>query len=435
MIRSIGNMGQLERKLLMKNHGSRSKKVSFKISLMYVLISIFWICTSEWLVAKVHIADVFWISIVKGILFIIATGTLLYKLIQRNIKNIEDREQQLNSLIENNMDAIIQFDRNSNFISANHVTEIITGYSNEELSKMTVKDLICNEDLDKVQKHFFEIGKGKPSVVECRCMIKSGRCILVSMTSVPIVIDDKIVGMFVIIRDITAIKDKEELIRKSEKLAIAGELAAAVGHEIRNPLTSIKGFLQLLQDKDAADKEKHYYTIMLSEIERINSIVSEFIVLAKPQVINNQNENITSLLSDVITLLETLAIVKNIEVTKEFEPNVSLVKCEGNQIKQVLINIFKNAIEAVANKGKIHIMVSQMNKDSVRIRFMDNGPGIPTDLISRLGEPFYTTKEKGTGLGLMVSYKIIENHRGRINISSEMNKGTTVDIILPASKE
>ena len=185
--------------------------------------------------------------------------------------------------------------------------------------------------------------------------------------------------MFVIIRDITAIKDKEELIRKSEKLAIAGELAAAVGHEIRNPLTSIKGFLQLLQDKDAADKEKHYYTIMLSEIERINSIVSEFIVLAKPQVINNQNENIISLLSDVITLLETLAIVKNIEVTKEFEPNVSLVKCEGNQIKQVLINIFKNAIEAVANKGKIHIMVTHMNSDSVRIRFMDNGPGIPTD--------------------------------------------------------
>ena len=356
-------------------------------------------------------------------------------MIKRNIKDIEDREQQLNSLIENNMDAIIHLDLNSNIISVNDVTEKITGYSEEELIKMSFKDLICKEDLDKVQKHFLEIGKGKSSIVECRCMIKSGHCILVSMKSVPIVIDDKIVGMFVIVRDITALKDKEELIRKSEKLSIVGELAAAVAHEIRNPLTSIKGFLQLLQDKDSDDEEKHYYTIMLSEIERINLIVSEFMVLSKPQAITYQNENITSLLTDVITLLETLAIVKNIEVTKEFEPNIILVKCEGNQIKQVFINIFKNAIEAVANKGKIHIKVTQMNKDSVRIRFMDNGPGIPNDLISRLGEPFYTTKEKGTGLGLMVSYKIIENHRGSINIKSEMNKGTTVDIILPVSKD
>ena len=205
---------------------------------------------------------------------------------------------------------------------------------------MSFKDLISKEDLDKVQKHFLEIGEGKSSIVECRCMIKSGHCILVSMKSVPIVIDDKIVGMFVIVRDITELKDKEELIRKSEKLSIVGELAAAVAHEIRNPLTSIKGFLQLLQYKDSEEEEKHYYDIMLSEIERINLIVSEFMVLSKPQAITYQNENITSLLTDVTTLLETIAIVKNIEVTKEFEPDMILVKCEGNQIKQVFIKYF-----------------------------------------------------------------------------------------------
>jgi len=264
-------------------------------------------------------------------------------------------------------------------------------------------------------------------------MNKSGHFIQVNMKSVPIVIDNKIVGVFVIVRDITELKDKEELIIKSEKLSIVGELAAAVAHEIRNPLTSIKGFLQLLQNKDAEDEEKHYYDIMLSEIERINLIVSEFMVLSKPQVITYKNENITSLLTDVITLLEAIAIVKNIEVTKEFEPDSILVKCEGNQIKQVFLNIFKNAIEAVPNKGKIHIKVTQLKKDSVRIRFIDNGPGIPNDFLSRLGEPFYTTKEKGTGLGLMVSYKIIEDHQGSINIKSGLNKGTTVDIILPVS--
>lgn len=419
----------------MKNNVSRSKKVSVKISLIYILTSIIWICLSEWLLGQIPSDNMFWISIVKGSLFVMATGFLLYKLIQRNIKNIEDREQQLNSLIENNMDGIIHLDTNSMILSVNEVTKKITGYMEEELAKMSIHDLICEEDLDKVQKHFWEIGKGKSSNVEAKCMIKSGHCILVSMTSVPIVIDKKIIGMFVIVRDITALKDKEELIRKSEKLSIVGELAAAVAHEIRNPLTSIKGFLQLLQDKDSNDREKHYYTIMLSEIERINLIVSEFMVLSKPRAVTYQCENIKSLLTDVITLVETLAIVKNIEIKKEFEPNRILVKCEGNQIKQVFINIFKNAIEAVPNNGKINIQVTEINNESVRIRFMDNGPGIPNELISRLGEPFYTTKEKGTGLGLMVSYKIIENHQGRISIKSKINKGTTVDIILPILKQ
>lgn len=414
----------------MKKHVRHSEKISFKISLIYLLVSLFWIFTSEWILTHFFPNGVFWISITKGFFFVTATGILFYKMIQSNFEKIEDREKQLNSLIENNMDAIIRLDLSGNIKSINPVTTKITGYLKEELANMSLNDLINKADLDKVQALLLETKKGRSSILECRCNRKNERCILVSMKSVPIVIDDKVVGIFVIIRDITALKDKEELIRKSDKLSIVGELAAAVAHEIRNPLTSIKGFLQLLQQKDLKDEEKRYYGIMLSEIERINSIVSEFMVLSRPQAITYRKENIMSLLTDVITLLETIAIVKNIEITKKFTPDIILVNCEGNQIKQVFLNIFKNAIEAVPDKGKIHIEVSHLGQDKVRIRFIDNGPGIPNALLSRLGEPFYTTKEKGTGLGLMVSFKIIEDHQGRIAIKSEMNKGTTVDIIL-----
>lgn len=414
----------------MKKHVRHSEKISFKISLIYLLVSLFWIFTSEWILTRFFPNGVFWISITKGFFFVTTTGILFYKMIQSNFEKIEDREKQLNSLIENNMDAIIRLDLSGNIKSINPVTTKITGYLKEELANMSLNDLINKADLNKVQALLLETKKGRSSILECRCNRNNERCILVSMKSVPIVIDDKVVGIFVIIRDITALKDKEELIRKSDKLSIVGELAAAVAHEIRNPLTSIKGFLQLLQQKDLNDEEKRYYDIMLSEIERINSIVSEFMVLSKPQAITYRKENITSLLTDVITLLETIAIVKNIEITKKFTSDIILVNCEGNQIKQVFLNIFKNAIEAVPDKGKIQIEVSHLGQDKVRIRFIDNGPGIPNALLSRLGEPFYTTKEKGTGLGLMVSFKIIEDHQGRIAIKSEMNKGTTVDIIL-----
>jgi PAS domain S-box-containing protein len=419
----------------MRNNISRSKRVSFKITSIYILSSILWICITDWGLTKFTLYDAVWIGMGKGSLFVIASGFLLYKLIQRNIKDIEGREKQLNSLIENNMDAIIHLDLEGNFISVNDVTVKITGYSEEELTEMSFKDLVNKEDLYLVQEHFLEIEKGKFSVLECRCMTKSGHSILVSMKGVPIIIENRMEGIFVIVRDITELKGKEELIRKSEKLSVVGELAAAVAHELRNPLTSIKGFLQLFQYKYTENKEKYYYNIMLSEIERINFIVSEFMILSKPQVTAYQNENITSLLIDVITLLETIANVKNIEISKEMEPDIILVNCDGNQIKQVFINIFKNAIEAVPNNGKIYIKVARLEKDSVGIRFIDNGPGIPNNLLSRLGEPFYTTKENGTGLGLMVSYKIIKDHQGSINIKSEMNRGTTVDIILPVSIE
>ena len=412
----------------MQSNVSSSKKISFKITMLYILSSFLWIYSTDWILSTFHDLQIVWASTVKACVFVTITAIFLYKLIKRNIKNIEDRERQLKSLIENNMDAILQLDLTGNILSVNDVTEKVTGFSTGELREISFKDLICEKDLDKVQKHFHEIGKETSFMIECRCLTKNGNCIIVSLKSVPIVIEERMVGTFVILRDLTNLKDREELIRRSEKLSIVGELAAAVAHEIRNPLTSIKGFLQLLEGKETEDKQ--YYDIMLSEIERINLIVSEFMVLSKPQAVTYRIENITSLLTDVITLLETIAIVKNIEVTKELEPDM-MVKCEGNQIKQVFINIFKNAIEAVPENGKIDIKITKREEDKVRIQFIDNGRGIPSDLLPKLGEPFYTTKEKGTGLGLMVSYKIIAEHQGTIMIESGINKGTTVDIILP----
>jgi PAS domain S-box-containing protein len=229
-------------------------------------------------------------------------------------------------------------------------------------------------------------------------------------------------------QDITQKKEAEELLRKSDKLSAVGQLAAGVAHEVRNPLTVLKGFAQILQ---ASDKESKYYALMLSEIERIEAIISEFLMLAKPQEAKFYDHDLRLLLEDVIHLMETKAIMNGVQLNKVILISNAMIQCDANQIKQVLINILQNAIEAMPSGGNIHISLSQADKHSLCLRIRDEGCGIPEDRLEKLGEPFYSSKEKGTGLGLMISYKIIEKHRGKIGVSSRVLEGTTFDITLP----
>nr|WP_263326852.1 MHYT domain-containing protein [Neobacillus sp. Marseille-Q6967] len=224
--------------------------------------------------------------------------------------------------------------------------------------------------------------------------------------------------------------DNEKKLRDSEKLSLVGELAAGVAHEIRNPLTALKGFSQMIYENPVHESNKRYAKIMMDEINRINFIVSEFMVLSKPHIVNISLTDLAQSIKNVITLLNTQAIMKNIEIIPEFIGDHFLLKCEENQIKQVIANIIKNSIEAIPHGGKIHIKTEK--KDSfLTISVKDNGVGIPLENLHLLGKPFFTTKTEGTGLGLMVSKKIIQNHNGKFEINSIPDAGTTVTISLP----
>lgn len=230
-------------------------------------------------------------------------------------------------------------------------------------------------------------------------------------------------------KDVTERKEEtERMIQKSEKLAMLGQMAAGIAHEIRNPLTSIKGFMQLLQTNYP---EQQYFTIILSELERINSIVGEFLVLSKPTVVTYVEQDVKELIKDVVTLINTQSSLNNIQIFVQLDSELPKISCEKNQLKQVLLNILKNAIEAMPTGGVIEVKAKEKEKGALSIEIVDQGVGIPQDRLPTLGEPFYTTKEKGTGLGLMTCYKIIEEHKGKLQITSKVNEGTTVEMVLP----
>ncbi len=219
------------------------------------------------------------------------------------------------------------------------------------------------------------------------------------------------------------------MLNKSDTLAAIGQLAAGVAHEVRNPLTVIKGFIQLFQI-NKEDQEK-YFDLMLSEIERIEAILQEFLSIAKTDEISTEKKNIYQIFKNVVSLINTKAIMTNIQVELYTDSKDIIIECSENQLKQVFINILQNSIEAMPDGGRISIHIKEIGKDGIIISVIDKGIGIPEERIKRLGEPFYSTKEKGTGIGLMLSYKIIESHQGNISIMSEVGVGTTVTIYLP----
>jgi two-component system sporulation sensor kinase A len=276
--------------------------------------------------------------------------------------------------------------------------------------------------------------KKEPLQREYRQRHADGHYVWIDMKGMPVFdANGEVVSSVVIGRDITERRRTEELLRKSDKLAVVGQLAAGVAHEIRNPLTSIKGFAQLLKGRFA--EYDHYFDIMLSELDRIEFIMNEFLVLAKPQAVKFGQTDLRDLLGDITALLETQAIINNVQIFTDYAADLPLITCEVNRLKQVFVNVLKNAIEAMPNGGDLMIFTERDGSEAVRVRVVDNGCGIHPDRIPKLGEPFYTTKERGTGLGLMVSSKIVKDHHGDIRFTSRVGQGTSVEVVLPITQD
>lgn len=349
---------------------------------------------------------------------------------------ILNSELKFRSVVESAHDAIILTDGELNIMSWNHGAERIFGYSKDDALGKTI-DFIIPQSFKTAHRlgveRFQQTGKlqhtGK--LLELHGLRSDG-------TEFPLELSlnhwQTKQGYFLsaIIRDVSERKRTHDLLVRSEKLSVAGELAAGVAHEIRNPLTAVKGFLKLLK-QDAKPKDP-YFDIISSEIGRIESIVNELLLLAKPQAAKTQPMDIQTIIPEVISLFKTQNLLQNTEITALLDAPASIIIGDPDQIKQVFVNFIKNALDAVDHGGQVLVTTENRTADTLNIRIVDKGCGIPKDILQKLGEPFYSTKEKGTGLGIMVSKKVIENHQGTLMIDSEINKGTCIDIQFPLFK-
>ncbi|PFO08659.1 PAS domain-containing sensor histidine kinase [Bacillus sp. AFS076308] len=350
------------------------------------------------------------------------------------------------SILSKNRDAFILIDLEGKIEYSSHACEPLLGYSRDTLHQIALNKLFVLDFLNQEQTFFKGREQEKLDNFDAQVQVIDGSILDVNVTSIPIFFEQDYLGAYLVIKDITSIKQKRltmerekeyhtlinNLSRLSEKQATAGQLAAGIAHEIRNPITAIKGFLQLLMGENAGNRI--YFEIINSEIDRIEEILKELMVLAKPTKQKYERVNLQSLLEQVITLMASQALLNNIQIDTQLDFTYTWITGDKNQLKQVFINFIKNAIEAMPEGGMVQINGSPLVGGQVRISITDQGCGIPEDILNQIGQPFFTTKENGTGLGLLVSRQIIKEHKGDLYIESSRN-GTTLHVEFPLSSE
>lgn len=411
-----------------------------KVMASYIAFSLLWLVVTDALINMLPVGRGVYMAlgIAKGAVFILLSVVFLYQLLTKReqLEKAEENEQQLLTLINSMPDFVCFKDSEGRWLRVNdfgrrlyHLEHIdYVGKTDRELGELVpfFKDTFeqCIESDREAWK------SGTVTRREESFETPDGELKTFDVIKVPLFEENGArKGLLTIGRDITQQKRAEELLLKKEKLSVLGELAAGIAHEIRNPLTSMKGFIQMMQETREVNDD--YMRIMLSELGRINQIVSELLVLAKPQSHNYRPFLLSEAVSYVISLIGHEATLNNVSISVHNNAPKACVYGDQNQIVQVLLNVMKNAIEAMPGGGSLYVRVSEAG-GTVCLDIADTGIGISKERLQKIGEPFFTLKEKGMGLGLTTSMKIIQEHKGTMQIESEVGKGTIVHLTLPS---
>jgi two-component system sensor histidine kinase HydH len=245
--------------------------------------------------------------------------------------------------------------------------------------------------------------------------------------------DGSFLGHVILCRDLTEVKSLKKEIERSQRLASIGRLAAGVAHEIRNPLSSIKGFATYFRERyRAVPEDKKTAEIMVQEVERLNRVIGQLLEFARPVSIQKKPTSIGTLVHHSLKMIEKNSTDRNITINANIPDDLKDISIDADRINQVLLNLYLNAIEAIEPGGELKVEIDQVaDSQGLKITISDTGHGINKKDLSNIFDPYFTTKQSGTGLGLAIVHKIIESHHGEVIVESDLGKGTTVTIFLP----
>ena len=358
------------------------------------------------------------------IALILAQGYLSTRTSYSRVKAFSD------SLVENMPIGLVALDRESKVIAYNAWAESILGRSAGEVIGRPAGEVLpdtCREILGELQR------SGRVIEKETECSVSTGKTVPLEVIATTLKeVGGRPQGSVVLFRDLTEVRQLKAEIARSQRLASIGSLAAGVAHEIRNPLSSIKGFATYFKGKLRGDPEDSKTAdIMIQEVERLNRVIRQLLDLSRPMEIEKKLTRLGPLIDHTVRLIEVHARKKKITVKTDVSPEAPAVSADPDRIKQVLLNLCLNAIEAMQAGGTLTLSLSRHNEKMVRMDVSDTGAGISGDDLENVFDPYYTTKSSGTGLGLAIVHRIIEAHGGEIRVRSEAGQGTTFTILLP----
>ena len=339
------------------------------------------------------------------------------------------------NVVENVPIGLLALDNHGKIAAFNNGAESILQLSARDVIGQEASRIIPAELLDEIDH-----SKTCNDVIEkeIECTTNAGKAVPLEIAASSLTDEDSVfLGNVLLFKDLTEVRTLRREVARSQRLASVGRLAAGVAHEIRNPLSSIKGFATYFKERyPDRPEDQQTANIMIQEVDRLNRVVGQLLEFARPISVKTQRISLQALLKDSIKLIEDRATAKGITVQTQYAAELDSARGDPDRINQILLNLYLNAIDAMESGGELSVTLSTVGADSkIYIRISDTGCGISSQHLSKIFDPYFTTKATGTGLGLAIAHNIVEALGGKITVESHAEKGTTFTVALPNSEE